>query len=952
MILQTLMKLLRKVNAMPSNEIVDKALSAIKQPAAYEYFFEQLNSPTWITPLRARGFFANPPSGEVEGEYTRFPFWPESRYLARVASQAPGLVMDTLQNIPDTDNPRVLADIIDAALEMPPNISVELANRATSWVGQSYLNLVADKIGKYAIHLANGGYPQAAFRLTRALLTPVSQNRRLTTDSKWSIAEVTPLYDLYTYRHIAESTIPAICKIDPESTLKLLAKLLEIATSLKVPSAQPPDDLSSLWRNTIEPTSQNSPIKTVTDILVDVLRDSIESCIESNSSTLQNILTILGEHSWNIFRRLEYHTLRTNLDAGWELAVNRIFDRKVINNLDAYHEFWLLVRSAYPRLDNEEQQKFITLLEEGPSTLHEDDPERHRKVWLARRLAIIKELLDESTRRKFDLLVADLGFEPEHPEYLSYISSMTGPTSPRTPNDLKQMSSSELIDFLNSWRPSEEFMGPSPEGLARSLTTLIGDQPDRYADLAIEFTNVAPIYIRGFIDGWTEAAQRSKVFNWEYVFDFCIKIIGKTSNKNNLDDSLTSDQWRWVRRSMTYLILRGLEQEPCQIPADLRSKLWAMLEPLTYDIDPTSDFEEQYISSSMGPAEVAINTTRGQAMHDAIRYGLWVAHTATKSEDHKKHAFSFEQLPELRRVLDEHLDTTIDPSSAVRSVYGQWLLWIYMLDASWVEQNINKIFPDHEQHRRLWDAAWSGYLFYCPVNNIIFKVLHDQYLRAVGQIEEPGQTESTRSPGPDARLGQHLILLYLRGEIQITDSVADLFFDRASTNLRQETLAHAGRVIDEFEQETPQAVERATALWESRSDGENRDSQELKAFGWWFVSTKLPKAWAIRELTETLTITAGKIENEYGVLRRLAEIADQDPRRAVTCIERMANADRENIILLGSADIVYSILETALASDQTDARQDALNLVHSLGARGYLGLRPLLSVRPTQEPSE
>src|ERR1039457_2005960 len=114
------MKSLRRVRPMPSRETVYKALAAIKQPAAYEYFFDQLKSPSWTAPLRERSFFRDPPEGEVEGNYIRFPPWPESRYLDRLAPLAPELVLEVLKGIPDTMNPRVLGDNAEKVCAVAP----------------------------------------------------------------------------------------------------------------------------------------------------------------------------------------------------------------------------------------------------------------------------------------------------------------------------------------------------------------------------------------------------------------------------------------------------------------------------------------------------------------------------------------------------------------------------------------------------------------------------------------------------------------------------------------------------------------------------------------------------------------------------------------------------------------------------------------------------------------
>ena len=97
------------------------------------HFFDQLSSAKWIEPLRREEFFAHPASAEREGDYIRFPFWPASRFLARVASLAPQQVLQIALAIPATENVRVYEDFLDAALAMPPEIAAALVPRAKEW---------------------------------------------------------------------------------------------------------------------------------------------------------------------------------------------------------------------------------------------------------------------------------------------------------------------------------------------------------------------------------------------------------------------------------------------------------------------------------------------------------------------------------------------------------------------------------------------------------------------------------------------------------------------------------------------------------------------------------------------------------------------------------------------------------------------------------------------------
>src|SRR5690348_15620856 len=71
-----------RAKAMPSREIVRKAIALCTRYAEYEYFFDHLSSASWLAPLAEEGMFRSPRPPEREGDYVRFPHCPESRYLA------------------------------------------------------------------------------------------------------------------------------------------------------------------------------------------------------------------------------------------------------------------------------------------------------------------------------------------------------------------------------------------------------------------------------------------------------------------------------------------------------------------------------------------------------------------------------------------------------------------------------------------------------------------------------------------------------------------------------------------------------------------------------------------------------------------------------------------------------------------------------------------------------
>src|SRR2546422_126786 len=75
----------------PTPDQVNKAVAQLGHGEYNRYFFDRLENPEWLGPLKAKGFLSSPPPpvhDEARGTIG-FPPWPESRYLARMAKYAP-----------------------------------------------------------------------------------------------------------------------------------------------------------------------------------------------------------------------------------------------------------------------------------------------------------------------------------------------------------------------------------------------------------------------------------------------------------------------------------------------------------------------------------------------------------------------------------------------------------------------------------------------------------------------------------------------------------------------------------------------------------------------------------------------------------------------------------------------------------------------------------------------
>lgn len=110
---------------------IDRVLNLLRSRGTnYDYFFSHATDRVWLGPLRSNGYFESPPDLEEmpDGGY-RAPFWPPINYLVRVYETMPEMVIEILENLPETSNPHILEGIMDVILKAD---SVEAINRLSS----------------------------------------------------------------------------------------------------------------------------------------------------------------------------------------------------------------------------------------------------------------------------------------------------------------------------------------------------------------------------------------------------------------------------------------------------------------------------------------------------------------------------------------------------------------------------------------------------------------------------------------------------------------------------------------------------------------------------------------------------------------------------------------------------------------------------------------------------
>lgn len=926
------------------------------EDAACEYFYNKLEEPAWLAILVQAGQLQNiaEPVKDAERGTIVFPIWPVSRYLVRIAPVVPQLVLDALLLIPDTENVRVHEDITDAAFAMPVELAVKIIPKAKQWMESPYQLLLPQKLGDLLSRLAHAGRVSEALDLAGTLLA----FRKVDSEARPRIAD-------WDYEQILAKHVPDLISIAGLETLSLLSDLLQssIKVSLNTEGEETSADYSYIWRPAIEDHEQNHAHE-LKGHLVSAVRNAADSLMEKEGL---GVLSSIEQRPMRIFQRIGLYLRSKWPNVDPEGTERIIANPELIDDHQIRHEFYQLLSACFGNISAETRKAYLTLVEKGKDPKQwidylerergqkatDEEGARFVRHWQYEKLWSIRNQLDPQWSQRYDAFKKEFG-DLDHPEFASYSRSWWGPTSPKDTKELRTMSVADLVSYLKTWEPPKDEMAPpaSAEGLGRELTALVASEPKRFSEGALQFQGLDATYVRSFFDGLANAAKQKTGFTWSPVVELCQWAVSQTGRSIEAKPRIMDrdPDWNWTRKTIANLFETGFVEGEGELPFDLRNKVWSILILLTDDQDITPEQEEgKDKHSSFDPATRSINSTRGVAMHAVVKYALWVRRHIEKADGGKERIKrGFDEMPEVRDVLDNHLDPVREPTWAIRSVYGQWFPWLILLDDFWASQNVSRIFSQEEKYCDLRDVAWETYIVFCAPYDTAFDLLREEYKRAIDQINIVSD-ERKYLADPAERLSDHLISFYWRGKIDLQEknNLIDSLYEKAPAKIRRHTLGFIGRSLDGTKDSiAPEIIERLKTLWNKRlkavrDAAADAKPDELIDFGWWFASGSFDDEWSITHLKEMLKLT-GSVEPDHMVMKRLVKIADKMPVDAVECLGMIVEGDKEGWRIQGWIEDARTLLLTALKSPDEKAKQAAIDLIHRMGARGYLQFRDLL----------
>lgn len=911
---------------------------------AHGYFFNKLTSAKWLEPLSAEGLFQHPVEPERKDGGIRFVPWPQSRYLARLASSEPQVVAEIILSIPTTENVNIQSDLAEAACAMPPEQSVRLINQAKAWASgpNAALSLLPEYLGRLIGHLADGGFGDAAMDLAKIILAleitpeefdPSDPESRVIHRRKPEAV----LRD-WDYQEILRLQLPAMVRSGGLETLKFFCNLLEDALlsewgqgGANTKSSIELEDYSYVWRSNLE-NSDRPGNEDIQNLLIGAVRDAALQ-IGSDVISIEEVVSELESHVWAVFRRISLDFLHKIGAPGLSLAGSRLADEDLANRRGPESEYLDLLGSSFSGLLAECQTRILKLIESGPKAddlIDGVDQEEYARRWRWQKLVVIKDQLPSEWLDEWNSLSDEFGTTP-YPRPMGFTGVWEGQKKAIGVENLVAMPIQDIVQFLDDFIPGDGFDNASQEDLARELTQSTTTEPTRIADSLSAFDGVSLVYRVGLIRGFKEASIAGNEFDWAQVLQTCKRIA--IESKGLLDQSSAS-----ARREITYLIENGFSTQNFGTPFDLRKAAWSVLEILIEDPDPTNEQESDYPPT--GTYGRAINTTRGRAIEAVVDYCVWVY----RNLGLELGVFDFDRAPEVRDALERHLDQSIDSSPTIRSVYGRCLATLNGLDTKWVSDMLGNFFPSSDTETILRQATWEGYVCYGQLNLSLLDLLRDEYARSIDLLELPNLEVQRK---PDEGLGNHILVFFTYGRLALEDPLLSRYFELAPSEVRAQVLAESGQGLRSADNPLPvEVVDRLKTLWEWRMEialagTETGYELEMAAFGWTFASSKLGDSWSLEFLEAALGI-AGKQEIDHQVVERLASLAPEFPGGALRCLDLMVESAEEEWWIHHWADNMELVLGAGLRCGHEETSQTARALINRLAARGFLKFAALL----------
>jgi hypothetical protein len=897
------------ISQPPSAEGVRRLKKQVPQNVAtYKHLFELLNDPKWFPPLRARGFFTRPFRG----------YWPPATYLRKIASNLPLEVLDTILAI-QTDSAWTHMEFADAVQLMPIGLIARWASREAEWIErQTQISwLLPHKYGAIVATLARGGETDAAFEMLTALFKTAEQTGETVVGF---VAEPPGKMQPYDLRAFCTVAIDPMVKLAPARSLPIFVGLLKAV--LKQPGAG--FDESHFWRGSIAQGGGMHPGRR--DELVSAVVAAARRAIDTGSMAMVDVLSLLDQQSAPIFHRIALYLLSLYPEGFSERIARELGD--IDDLVGARGEKRLLLSKSFSYLAPLVQRSVRDAIDAGPDTREfcerflswrgspatDTDVEAHRLRWQADLGGLIAGVAGEAFalrhQTRCDALVSIRA------------AARTDQLSIKSVAELRNLDPKDAVAYVLQFI-AQDARGESDE-LARNLGAAADASPQVFSMEAREFEALPPYFIAWFFHGLTEAVKRGAEIDWEPILCLAAFVVDQPL-ESPPPATRREYGWAWPRLHVAWFLHGIFRLDTVSLDEGFADRLAGLLLQLVAvnagDEDP---FEPDGRTVADRALARAHNSVRGVAIQTLVDFLSWTRESASRTYEWAQ-----------PRAI-EALAHSLQPSAfTVRCAIGMTLGLLVELAPEWIDLHREELFSIEDAG---WEAAFVGYVTDWRSSRAFLELLSREYERAVAKLVDADFADSHLAQG----VASHLIELFWRGTLELSDALLRGFFARAPGKLRGHAMwlvTHsADRAGADLE---PEVHQRLDSLWEWRIQtgvtAADRD-EELNWFGYYLTHVQGEARWQIENLFAL--IRAGVNVSDSEIVSRLAEASEAFAVLAYDCYELLLKSDRRHRYFVDEEG-GRTILCNALRTKEREAAVHAL--INSLASDDILTFRDVLN---------
>ena len=719
----------------PNEDMIQSLPNLLEPEVLYRHFFQNLESPAWLKPLKDAGWFdpGNQPIHQEmseQPEYYRPPIWHALKYVKKVANHT--------QKSPCEKTFNILADIVNTIVNYTNDTEASITSNHTDWriitivctlpieriesrhitfVGVSLRSkpgstLMDSAIGDTVLpKLLNGG----AKELTLALLEDILDAEVVHGDIK-SVMEEYWLWDALR-KH--EQAIAELCSVEAirvacariRSLIDDGAYSFDIIREIDNAPADYPhrryaELLVGFTSGLLRSVEFHSGIE---EIVKDLLEEGL--AVSCNDLVKKKARAIFGRIALTAVTH-HYENLKQLF---WEWQGNPLEETLL------KPELYQLIQTNCLTFDESEIDQVLDWIESVQYMAFAEDPETRAKVSAYRKREWLSALMETGNEKVISAYEKYQRINPaalEHPGLLWWTEVGWGNTSPRTIEEMSGMSNAQIAEFLNNFKqegiagPSE----PSAEGLRETLEEYVTIEPRKFADDFQPFYGVQLQYQCSLLQGFLKAWRDKKKFNWTALLKFTHHIL--TSKLFRTDAHKTGLNYRdWILAATAELIKAGTTDD--EHAFDLQ------LLPLAEKILLVLVEKVKLDNSAIADAPITVlNSTPEKVFSAMVDYTLRFART-----NETENGIRWPQA--IKADFTKRLDRSLEPSFEFSFTLGAYLPNLMYLDKEWVVSNINRIFPQQDEYH--WQAAFSGYLYNYQIYADLYSLIreHGHYRKAL-----------------------------------------------------------------------------------------------------------------------------------------------------------------------------------------------------------------------------